>query len=508
MASTEDVRLIELLASLSLATDLGTGQPLGHGLRTSNMAVRLARAMGLEDDDVRSVQQVSLLRFLGCTADASETADVAGGDEIAFNAALAPALNGTQAEGLRALARGVGPGQSLPKRSWMLLEALADSEEPARGIAAHCEVAAMLARRLGLEEAVTSALRAAYERWDGKGHPVGLAGDTIPIEVRIAAVARDIDVLAAEGRDVPRILRARRGRAYDPDVVDACERLESWHAEANWEEVLESEPIPFRVAQDLDSALTVMADFVDLKSPWARGHSRQVAQLAESAARVLGLEHEAAGDLKRAGLVHDLGRVGVPNGVWDKPGALSIDEREQVRLHPYLSDRILSRCQQLAPLSALASSHHERLDGSGYHRQSSADQLSVEARVLAAADVFAALASTRPHRGPLDMAEASSLMRREADFGQLDREAVEAVIAAAGGTAQTPNRANPGGLTDRELEVLRHLCRGLTNRQVADLLFISPKTVGRHVENIYAKIGVSTRAGAAIFAMENELLDR
>lgn len=470
------------------------------------LAVSLARELGLGDEDVRAVQQVSLLRFLGCTADAAETADLAGGDDVAFNAAFAPFLNGRQYEAVKTLARSVGSGKPPLTKGRMVLAALADTEEPARGLAAHCEVAAMLARRLGLDEQVTAALDAAYERWDGKGYPTGLEGEAIPVEIRIAMVARDVDLFKSGGWDAHDTLKRRRGRAYDPSVVDAYEGLNAPHPEADWDMVMASEPEPIEYVDDLDSALTVMADFVDLKSPWTRGHSRDVARLAEAAAREMGWESADAEKLGRAGLVHDLGRVGIPNGVWDKPGPLSTDEMERVRLHTYLTDRVLSRCPELRSLSKLASSHHERIDGSGYHRQLAGDQLSGEARLLAATDMLAALASARPHRQPYDLVAATDLVRREAKEGRLDQDAVEAVIAAAGGEPETPESHNPDGLTDREVEVLSQLCRGLTNRQVGEELFISPKTVGRHVENIYTKIGVSTRAAAAVYAMEHGLL--
>ncbi|MGH9226557.1 MAG: HD domain-containing phosphohydrolase [Acidimicrobiales bacterium] len=402
------LRLTGLLASLSLATDLGTGQPLGHGLRTSLLSVLLARELGLTDDDVRSVQQVGLLRFLGCTADAAETAQMASGDDVVFNATFAPALNGTPVEAMGTLVRAVGPGKPILKKGRMVLAALADTEEPARGLAAHCEVAAMLARRLGLQDRANMALHAAYERWDGKGYPNGLEGEAVPIEIRIAVVARDIDVFKTLGRDVTEILRRRRGRAYDPPVVDAYERLGRTHPEAE--------------------------------------------------------------RLRCAGLVHDVGRVGVSNGIWDKPGPLSTGEFEKVRLHPYLTDRILSRCPELMPLGALATSHHERLDGSGYHRQSTTDHLPTAARLLASADVMAALMSPRPHREPLDVTAAADLMRAEAREGRLDKDSVESVVAAAGGQAGAQRLFNLGGLTDRECEVLQHLCRGFTNRQVAEEL--------------------------------------
>lgn len=497
----EGLRLTELLASLSLATDLGVGQPLGHGLRTSLIAVDIARHMGLDPEIVRSVQQMSLLRFLGCTADAHETARVTGGDEISFNASMAPVLYGSSVRLFGGLIRNLGRGEPMAKRAAVTLAALREGDT---GLAAHCEVATMLATRLGLHGRVIDALRAAYERWDGKGAPAGLAGGEIPIESRVAVVARDIDVFAAMEVDVTEFLDARRGKGYDPSVVDAVKTMSSTVPEADWEEVLAAEPEPVAYVTDLDQALSVLSEFVDLKSPYTRGHSTRVADLAHDAALDAGLDQSVATDLRRAGLIHDLGRVGVENGVWDKRGPLATDEWEKVRLHPYLTQRILSRCAGLARLSTLASSHHERTDGSGYHTGAVGDLLPLQAKLLAAADVMAALTEPRPHRGAMTLDAATDAIREEVSEGRLDERATECVIAAAGGEA-TP-WTNPDGLTEREVEVLKLISGGLTNRETADELYISPKTVGRHVENIYAKIGVSTRAGAAVYAMEQRLL--
>ncbi len=497
----EGLRLTELLASLSLATDLGVGQPLGHGLRTSLIAVDIARHMGLDPEIVRSVQQMSLLRFLGCTADAHETARVTGGDEISFNASMAPVLYGSSVRRFGGLMRNLGRGEPMPKRAAVTLAALREGDT---GLAAHCEVATMLATRLGLHGSVIDALRAAYERWDGKGAPAGLAGGEIPIESRVAVVARDIDIFAAVEVDVTDVLAARRGKGYDPSVVDAVKTMSATVPEADWDEVLAAEPEPVVIVTDLDQALSVLGEFVDLKSPYTRGHSTRVADLAHDAALGAGLDESVATDLRRAGLIHDLGRVGVENGVWDKPGPLATDEWEKVRLHPYLTQRILTRCAGLARLSTLASGHHERTDGSGYHTGAVGDRLPFEAKLLAAADVMAALTEPRPHRGAMTLDAAMDAIREEVSEGRLDERATECVIAAAGGEA-TP-WTNPDGLTEREVEVLKLISGGLTNRETADELYISPKTVGRHVENIYTKIGVSTRAGAAVYAMEHRLL--
>jgi HD-GYP domain-containing protein (c-di-GMP phosphodiesterase class II) len=501
-SESERVRLAEVLGALSLATDIGTGRPLGHGARTCLIAMAIGEQMGLNPERLRSLFQVALLKFLGCTADSPETARAVGGDERAFNAAMGPVLFGGSPEMARAMVASVGKTETFVRRGRLLVSAMTDTKSAREGLAAHCEIAAMLAQRLNLGRGVIMALRHVYERWDGKGYPAGVRGDEIPIEARIVAVAGDADLLDADAAET---ISRRIGKGYDPDVVEAWQAIVHWR-ESDWEETMNAEPEPVVYSDDLDSALTVMADFVDLKSTWTRGHSRNVAELAMGGAVAAGLPESDVRDLRRAGLVHDLGRVGVENGIWDKPGPLSSFEWEKVMIHPYLTGRILNRCQALRGLEALATSHHERIDGSGYHHQWTGDHLTPQTRILAAADVFDALRSDRPHRPALDWEEAVGAMSEEVEAGRLDREAVAFVISAAGGELDTPEQPNPDGLTDRELEVLTLIASGLTNRAVGEALFIATKTVGRHVENIYSKIGVSTRAGAAIYSMEHDLL--
>lgn len=506
-------RLTELLMAISLATDLGAGQPMGHALRTCYYSTVMAEELRCTPDEIRSVLQVSLLRFLGCTSTAPETAAMTGGDERAFNAAMAPALMGSDREQLGTLIGSVGTGHSRLARFRLIAGVLADPGGGARTLFTHCEVAAMLSRRLGLEKSVLTALSHGYERWDGKGHPDGLRGDEIPMEVRLAVVARDADVFASLGEDPVECLRARAGDAYDPLAVEIFTRIGSaakaaYDSGDGWKAVLDCEPEPCVLVSNtrIDEVLRVLADFADLKSPWTRGHSPGVADLAMEAGERIGFDDEESCRLRRAGLVHDVGRVGVENGIWDKPGPLSIEEWERVRLHPYLTHRVLSRCGTLSPLADLAASHHERLDGSGYHRACVGDQLSMPARVLAAADVFSALCADRPHRPAMSHEAAADVLTGEASDGRLDADAVAAVLAAAGVKGNVSRRQWPAELTDREVEVLKLISTGWTNRQIADHLYISPKTVGHHVEHIYAKIGVSTRAGAAVFAMEHRLL--
>lgn len=193
-------------------------------------------------------------------------------------------------------------------------------------------------------------------------------------------------------------------------------------------------------------------------------------------------------------------------GIWDKPGPLTESEWERVRLHPYLTERILPHSKTFAPLVEVAALHHERLDGSGYHRRLPGTMLSSTARLLAAANVYQALAEPRPHRPALSPDEAATELRQQMKAGKLDAPAVDAVLSAAGHRVRRARSSLPGGLSQRELEVLRLLVRGLTNRQIAEQLDISPKTAGHHVQHIYNKLGVSSRAAATLFAMQHSLL--
>jgi HD-GYP domain-containing protein (c-di-GMP phosphodiesterase class II) len=230
-----------------------------------------------------------------------------------------------------------------------------------------------------------------------------------------------------------------------------------------------------------------------------------VAALVREAARQVKLDAATARTLGRAALVHDVGRVSVTAAVWDKPGPLNDDEWERVRAHTYVGERILSRSRALAPVAEIATLAHERLDGAGYHRRLRGDACTAPARLLAAADVFHAMTEARPHRGALSADEAASTLSRMAKDGSLCPDAVAAVLAAVG-RARPPHRERPAGLTDREVDVLRLVARGLTNKEVASSLDISVKTAGNHLQNVFQKIGVTTRAGAAMYAMQRGIV--
>jgi HD-GYP domain-containing protein (c-di-GMP phosphodiesterase class II) len=258
--------------------------------------------------------------------------------------------------------------------------------------------------------------------------------------------------------------------------------------------------------EELDAALAALADFCDLRCPYFAGHARGTAELVTTAAPLLNIPPDEARVVRRAALVHDVGRFGVPGSVWDRPGPLSGGDLERMRMHVYYVERIFSRPEPLRRIGLLAATHHERMDGSGYHRGTGGAMLSMPARLLAAADAYHAMTQIRPHRPAWTPENAAAELRREAAAGRLDPMAAEAVLSAAGHRAGRSRAGGPAGLTAREAEVLSLLAQGLTNKDVAGRMGISPKTVGNHVEHLYAKLGVTNRAGAAMQAMHHGLL--
>jgi HD-GYP domain-containing protein (c-di-GMP phosphodiesterase class II) len=371
-----------------------------------------------------------------------------------------------------------------------------------------------MARRFQLEDPVAEALYQSFERWDGHGPPQGLAGEAIALPARLAAVAfAAVMYLQAGGQQAAvEVVRRWRGGSLDPALADAFlqqpgELLEGLEGGDSWPMVLGAEPPPHRNVRGdgIDEVARGFADFVDLKSPYLHGHSSGVSSLAEAAGRACHLPEDEVVTLRRAGLLHDLGRAGVPTAIWEKQGALTSGEWEQIRLHPYHTERILARSAALAPLAQLAGMHHERMDGSGYHRGAPAAMQSRVARILAAADVYQALTEERPHRQSLTAEAAARVLETEPG---LDREAVDAVLEAAGERRRGTRASWPARLSDREVEVLRLLARGRSEREIAAALFISASTVHTHVTHIYEKAEVTTRASAALFAMEHGLLER
>jgi HD-GYP domain-containing protein (c-di-GMP phosphodiesterase class II) len=507
------VRLAELVASLSLGVDLGFGQPMEHVLRQCLIALRLAERSALGEQDRAAVYYTALLVNVGCHSDAHEQAKWFG-DDIALKSGKYDHEFGS-VRGMLATLRLVGAGNPPLHRFRVGLEfALSGHRDLDGMIAQHARLARTLAEQLGLPAGIREAIGAAYEQWDGRGWPGELRGEAVPVAARIAQLAEFTEVAhRTHGTEGARELaRSRSGSQFDPGLASLlCAQSDAIFAGLDavppWQAVIASEPsLAVELSPgELDRALTAIANFVDLKSPFMLGHSVAVAELAGEAGRRLGLAADKTDLLRRAGLVCGYGRLGVSNSILDRPGPLSVGEWERVRMSPYLTERMLRQSAALAPLGEIAVQLRERLDGSGYPRGLSGGAISRLARVLGAAEAYQAMREPRPYRPARTAQEAAAELAAEVRAGRLDGDAVAGVLEAAGHRAAR-RRTAVAGLTAREVEVLVLLARGASNKQIATELVITPKTARNHVEHIYAKIGASSRASAAMFAMQHGLL--
>ena len=502
-----ELRLAEVVAALSLATDLGTGHPLERSLRACLLGLHFGAELGYDTATLTDIYYTALLRWAGCTAD-THRAEVFG-DEITLGPQIDSVELWNAAEMLAFLQRTLSQPQ-------LLADALATGiERSQRAAVAECEIAQNIAARLGFGPTLHTALGQLFERWDGRGVPGRAQGEAVQPAVRVMHIVMDAELFHRLGgpEAAVDVVRRRAGGFYDPDLAErfcraAPRLLRLLDTPSAWEAVLAAEPgdRPTLGAAALDEALRAIGDFTDLRSPQRLGHSAAVAQLAEAAARQLGLPAAEVTRARRAALVQDVGLAGLPKRLGEHPGPLTESEWERLRLHPYYAERILARPRALAGLSAPAGQHHERLDGSGYHRGVSAAQLSPVARVLAAADVWRALGEPRPHRPAFAPEAAALALRREVTAGRLDGDAVNAVLAAAGQPVGRAARTQVAGLTNREVEVLRLVALGHSNKQIAAALTVSAATVDHHIRHIYAKLGVATRPAATMFALQHHLV--
>jgi HD-GYP domain-containing protein (c-di-GMP phosphodiesterase class II) len=481
------LRFAELLASLSLAIDLGLGQPMENLLRTCLLAIGLGKKLRVSEQDLVDIYYLALIRQLGCTTYADEAVTGFEGD-IAVN-------------------------------SWALTT---NQEHPTEFVHAPLQHVAqkMMSQCLdgqsGLGSRIQKALWQIHERWDGEGSPNKLKGEAILLPLRVVRIAQDAEICnRLDGTETTRaLLRQRAGVIYDPQIVECfCQYADHLFEEARgsslWEAVLAAEPGESRYISQtsLDDVLRAVADFVDLKLRSPTGHSRKVAELAADAAKRCDLPETDVIAIRQAGFLHDLGRIGISNTIWHKPGPLSEVEWELVRLHPYYTERVLARLKGLGQVRIIAAQLHERLDGSGYYRGLPASKLPMSVRILAAADVYHALTERREHRPAKLPKVAAEELRRQVREGLLDDTAVHAVLMAAGHRLRSRRHERVAGLSDREIEVLRLVAHGHSNRQMARLLCVSKSTIHHHIQHIYTKLGVSTRTAVTVFAMQHSLLD-
>jgi HD-GYP domain-containing protein (c-di-GMP phosphodiesterase class II)/DNA-binding CsgD family transcriptional regulator len=506
------LRLAEVLGALSLTTDLGAGVPFEKGLRTCVVASLLAEALELGLPDRRAVYFAALLRSLGCTAHASAFAEMFD-DDVAIQRELKtldlddPWLSSAQTARFATWA-GAERARELAAR--FATEVPAQGPALARG---SCEVSATLGARLGLPRGAIAALDEVYERYDGRGFPAGRSGDELTVAARVVHVAEQAVMAHYQGgaQAAAGHVSQRAAGHLDPDICATfAANLEAILSALAAPDILAAalgaEPPPQITvrAGEMDGVCSAFASFADLKGRFLLGHSAHVAALADRAAELIGHDGDIRATLRSSALLLDVGRVGVSSEIWDRPGRLGPVEWERVRLHSYWTERILTRCPALQRLAPLAAAHHERLDGSGYHRAARGIELSSGARLLAAADMFAAMTEARPHRPAHSLSDAAHALHEDVLAGRLDAEAVGAVVEAAG----LPHRRTtwPNDLTDREVDVLRVLARGLSNREIGEALVLSPRTVQHHLASVYDKIDLHTRAGAAVFAIEHGLV--
>jgi HD-GYP domain-containing protein (c-di-GMP phosphodiesterase class II) len=484
-----------------------------HVLRQCVIALELADRVGLADDERAVVYYTALLVNVGCHSDAHEQAKWFG-DDIAMKSTKYD-YEMHSVRGAIAMTTLIGAGNPPLHRFRVGLEfALYGHRDVDHMIAQHSALARRLAMELDLPVSVQQAVGSSYEQWDGKGWPGDLSGDAVPVASRITQLAEYVEVAHRIGGVDAAVAVAdkRAGSQFDPELASLlCTEADAVFGvldeQPTWDRVIASEPSlgVYLDPEAFDAALLAVADFVDLKSPYTLGHARNVSRLAGDAGARLGLPSDEVALLRRAGLVHDLGRLGVSNSIWDKPGPLGPGEWERIRMHPYLTHRMLRQSPVLAPLGAIAAQHRERLDGSGYPSGLSGAAITLPARVLAAADAYQSMRELRPYRAALDADTAAKELRRDLKEGRLDGQAVDAVLASAGHAV--PRRQDgPAGLTAREIDVLRLLARGNNAREIARQLVISPKTARNHIEHIYTKIGATNRVTASLFAVQHGLL--
>lgn len=513
-----DLRLAELLAAVSLATDLAHDVPYESALRTALLALGLGQLVGLDGEALSDVYYLALLYHVGCTGAVAAQSRAGGGDDISARRWLAEA-DVTDRPALIRIAVTRLASEWGPVDRARALAGLFTSGPGvfAEALASVAEVAARLSDRLGASARVTAALTDAYGRWDGRIFSSLPRGDGLSLIGRLVHLVHVAQVyLQAGGSDAAdEVVRSRRGAEFDPELAGiwldhSGDLVRPLAGDSVWEAGLAAEPAPHRrvSSSHLDRVTAALADFVDLRSPYTHGHSAHLASLVEGAGVAAGLDAPEVATLRRAAQVHDVGNVSVPNRVWLNRGSLNRAEWERVRLHAYHSERVLSVAEPLRACGELAGLHHERLDGSGYHRGLRAAAIPPTARILAAAEVFQSMREERSWRPAHGSDQAAKQLMQEVRDNRLDRDAVGAVLAAAGRprTASRSDRSWPAGLTDREVDVLRVLARGQSNRQIANQLHVSEATVHTHLINVYGKIGVNTRAGATLFALEHDLI--
>lgn len=419
-AAKADARLSDVIAALTYALDITDGQPLGHAVRTCLIGMRIADELALELDDRSALFYGLLLKDAGCSSNAARIAALFGTSDLTAKSDVKRINHSKLSESLRYVVRNTDGVRSLLR----VLKSGAGTHGEMTAI--RCERGAQIAHMLELPAGASEAIYAVDEHWDGKGHPMGLAGEEIPLLARVLCLSQTVDVFLTHSGLAAALEMAteRSGSWFDPALVRTLGSLE--HDTAFWESlrgddvhrrVAELEPQELVAPADearLDRVAEAFARVIDAKSPFTFRHSERVASIAVAIAGELGCSRDELRDMRRAGLLHDIGKLSVSSLILDKPGALTDEEFAAVRKHPALSGEILRRVGPFAQLADVAAAHHERLDGSGYPAGLRGQELTQPMRILAVADVFEALTADRPYRSAMPAPDALELMRRDA----------------------------------------------------------------------------------------------
>ena len=405
------LRLSEVISAMSYALDITEGQPEGHAIRSCLIGMRIAEELRIRASDKAALFYALLLKDLGCSSNAAKMCFLFQADDRQVKRDVKLVDWTGMLPGLKFLS-----SHALPEANWWhrlghVIGLVRNKEEAGRELVqVRCERGADISRLLGLPEATAQAILALDEHWNGAGHPLGLSKHKIPLLGRICCLAQTAEVfIANEGiRQAVSIINDRKGKWFDPELVNvfnqiAKERrfMESLTSKDIQRELSKIEPpdhIRLADAENLDRIATGFSQVIDAKSPWTQKHSQGVSNIAVTLGETLGFDAQKRRELRQAGLLHDIGKLGVSNLILDKPSKLTDIEYAQMKDHAMHSQRILSRVSAFAPFADYASAHHERLDGKGYHRGLAGEQIAVEARILAVADVCEALAADRPYR--------------------------------------------------------------------------------------------------------------
>jgi len=425
--TSDRLALSEVLAALSYALDLTEGQVPGHTARSAFIGMRIGEELRLSDEDRSRLFYALLLKDAGCSSNAAKVCSLFGADDFTLKRELKVTDWPRYFASARYALRNTAPEAPLLERAGKLVRLGLKGPDEARQLTQiRCERGADIARMIGFPEETALAIRGLDEHWDGNGHPDGVAGADIPLMARIACLAQTVDVFVnASGRgEALRVARRRSGTWFDPELVRVLESLaddEAFWGELESDELRETlaahePPDTVVIADDvwLDRVAEAFARIIDAKSPWTSQHSDRVADIALGIADAFGLDGAELRELRRAALLHDIGKLGVSNLILDKAGPLTDEEFAAMRQHTWHTFTILSLVAPFRVFAPSAAAHHEKLDGSGYHRGLAGEQIDRMARILAVADIFEALSSERPYRKPMQTDEALDCMRREA----------------------------------------------------------------------------------------------